>query len=137
MSSVYVRASKAPKRVVITGIGVVSPIGLNLEETWKNALHGKSGIAPITKFDAAAFDVHFAGEVKGFNPDLFIDKKEQKKMDLFIHYAMACAKMALSMAKLEITEQIADRAGTIIGAGMGGLPMIEEQFLKFHYEEYH
>lgn len=130
MSSRYERAPRAPKRVVVTGIGAISPLGLTLQETWEKALRGQSGIGPITKFNTQGFDVTFAGEVKGFNPDLYIEKKEQKKMDTFIHFSLAAAKMALEMAKLEITDVIAERAGTIIGAGMGGLPMIEEQFLR-------
>ncbi|MBL7671696.1 MAG: beta-ketoacyl-ACP synthase II [Bdellovibrionaceae bacterium] len=130
MTSRYERAPRAPKRVVVTGIGAVSPLGLTLQETWENALKGKSGVGPISKFNTEGFDVTFAGEVKGFKADLYIDKKEQKKMDTFIHYSMAAAKMALDMAKLEITETLADRAGTIVGAGMGGLPMIEEQFTR-------
>ena len=84
-------------------MGAVTPLGLSADESWQKALRGESGIAPITRFDASAFDTRFAGEVKNFNPDLFIDKKEQKKMDLFIHYAMAASKMAMEMAKLTIT----------------------------------
>lgn len=130
MASRLERPAKAQRRVVVTGLGVVSPLGLTAEETWSNALKGKSGIAPITKFDTTGFDVTFAGEVKGFTPDLFIEKKEQKKMDEFIHYAMACTKMALADAKLEMTEDVAARTGCIIGVGMGGLPFIEEQYDK-------
>lgn len=131
MDSRLNRSPKAQKRVVITGIGAITPLGLTIQESWANALKGQSGIGPITKFDASAFDVKFAGEVKGFNADLYIDKKEQKKMDTFIHYSVACSKMALENAKLTITDELSPRAGAIIGVGMGGLPVIEEQFKKF------
>lgn len=127
VSQRYERAPRPNKRVVVTGIGVVSPLGLNAEETWQNALKGKSGISQITKFDTTGFDVMIAGEVKGFNLDQWVDKKEQKKMDTFIHYSLACSKMALDMAKLTMTDELAPRAGVIIGVGIGGLPMIEEQ----------
>lgn len=123
----YERPAKTQRRVVVTGIGAVTPLGNSIDETWAALLKGRSGIAPITKFDASAFDVHFAGEVKGFNPDLYIEKKEQKKMDTFIHYALASTKMALEMAKLEINDSNAEMTGCFIGVGMGGLPMIEEQ----------
>lgn len=115
------------KRVVITGIGAVSPLGVTLSESWGNALEGKSGIALITKFDASNYDVKFAGEVKSFDSGLYIEKKEQKKMDLFIHYAIATTKMALDQSGLKITDENAHRIGAFIGSGMGGLPFIEEQ----------
>jgi len=115
------------KRVVITGIGTVSPLGVNLNETWQNALNAKSGIAPITRFDASNFDVRFAGEVKNFNCDDVVDKKDQKKMDLFIQYTMSCAEMAFEQSGLKITDANAHRTGAFIGSGMGGLPGIEEQ----------
>lgn len=130
MNSRFERPAKPQKRVVVTGIGAVTPLGLTLQESWENAKKGRSGIAKITRFDTTGYDVTFAGEVKGFNPDLYIDKKEQKKMDSFIHYAMASTQMAMEMAKLQITEELAPRAGTIIGVGMGGLPAIEEQYTK-------
>jgi 3-oxoacyl-[acyl-carrier-protein] synthase II len=101
-----------------------------MTDTWSAALAGKSGIASITRFPTAGYDVTFAGEVKGFNPDLYVHKKEQKKMDLFIQYAMASTKMALEDAGLVITPEMGERSGTIIGVGMGGLPSIEEQHQK-------
>ncbi len=130
MSTRFERPAKAQKRVVVTGVGAVTPLGLSIQESWEKAKAGKSGIAKITRFDTTGYDVTFAGEVKGFNPDLYIDKKEQKKMDTFIHYSLASAKMALEMAKLQITEDLGHRAGCIIGVGMGGLPGIEEQHAK-------
>lgn len=127
MGSRFERPAKAQKRVVVTGLGAVTPLGLNLQDSWENAKKGKSGIAKITRFDTSNFDVTIAGEVKGFNPELYIDKKEVKKMDLFIQYSMASTKMAMEMAKLQITPELGPRAGSIIGVGMGGLPGIEEQ----------
>ncbi|WP_409477166.1 beta-ketoacyl-ACP synthase II [Pseudobdellovibrio sp. HCB154] len=118
------------QRVVVTGMGVVSPLGNSLTDTWNNALNGVSGIANITKFDASKFDVRFAGEVKNFNPDTYVDKKEQKKMDTFIQYAIACSKMAFDQSGLVVSDEMAPRAGAIIGSGMGGLPIIEEQHTK-------
>lgn len=126
MPSRWERAPRSNRRVVVTGLGVVSPLGLSAEETWKNALAGLSGVSSITKFDASAFDAQIAGEVKNFNPDQWIEKKEQKKMGTFIHYSLACAKMAIEMADLKITEELSYRAGSYIGVGMGGLPDIEE-----------
>ncbi len=118
------------QRVVITGMGVISPLGNSLEDTWNNAINGVSGIANITKFDTSKFDVRFGGEVKNFNPDTYIEKKEQKKMDTFIHYAIACAKMAFTQSGLTVSDDMAPRVGAIIGSGMGGLPIIEEQHTK-------
>jgi 3-oxoacyl-[acyl-carrier-protein] synthase II len=129
-SSAKERSPKAQRRVVVTGIGAVTPLGLTMNETWQAALSGKSGIGKITRFPTEGYDVTFAGEVKNFNPDLFIAKKEQKKMDLFIQYSMACAKMALEDAALEISPELSERAGTIVGVGIGGLPSIEEQHQK-------
>lgn len=132
MGSRFERPPRSQKRVVVTGIGALTPLGLNIEDSWKNALLGKSGIAKITKFDTTGFDVTFAGEVKGFNPDLYIEKKEQKKMDTFIHYSLACAKMAVEMAGLELTEEVKERMGVIIGVGIGGLPNLEETIIKMN-----
>lgn len=126
----FTRGTREVRRVVVTGVGAVTPVGVTMDESWQNLLKGQSGIAPITRFDAAPFDVHFAGEVKNFNVDQYIPKKEQKRMDTFIHYAVACTKMAVEMAKLEVTPEVALRTGTMIGSGMGGLPIIEEQFSK-------
>lgn len=130
MDSKFERPSKTQKRVVVTGVGAITPLGLNLKESWSNALRGQSGIAKITKFDTTGFDVTFAGEVKGFNPDLYIEKKEQKKMDGFIQYSLAASKMAIEMANLELTESVKNKAGVIIGVGIGGLSNIEETALK-------
>ncbi|MCK6598433.1 MAG: beta-ketoacyl-ACP synthase II [Bdellovibrionaceae bacterium] len=127
MNSRFEKPSQPVRRVVITGIGAISPLGLNIEETWSHLLKGKSGISKITKFDTTGFDTQIAGEVKGFNPDLYIEKKEQKKMDTFIHYGIACTKMALEMANLKLNDEQLLSTGVFVSTGMGGLPMIEEQ----------
>lgn len=118
------------KRVVITGAGVVSPIGNTLQDSWRAALNGTSGISNITKFNTEKFDVKFAGEVKDFSADVYVEKKEQKKMDLFIQYALATSQMALEQSGLHITDENSQRTGVFIGSGLGGLPFIEEQHTK-------
>ena len=113
------------RRVVITGIGVVSPLGLDAPTTWKALLAGRSGIAPITKFDASRFASRIAGEVRGFDPETFIERKEARKMDTFIHYAVAAAHEAVRDAALTIDSTNAEAVGTYIGSGIGGLPLLE------------
>ena len=108
-------------------MSLVTPLGLTMSESWDGLVAGKSGIATITRFDPTAFDTKIAGEVKGFNPDLYIHKKEQKKMDRFIQLSLAAAKAALEDSGLTITEELKPRMGTIVGVGMGGLPIIEAQ----------
>lgn len=130
MNSRFERPSKPQRRVVVTGVGAVTPLGNTIEESWSAAKRGQSGIAKITKFDTTGFDVTFAGEVKGFNADQYIEKKEQKKMDEFIHYSIAASKMAVEMAKLELTEEVKNQTGVIIGVGIGGLANIEETAIK-------
>ncbi|HOJ77076.1 MAG TPA: beta-ketoacyl-ACP synthase II [Bacillota bacterium] len=109
------------RRVVITGIGLVTPIGLNTNENWDSLLAGRSGIAPITRFDTSKHATTIAGEVKNFDPANFIEKKEIKKMDRFIHYAIAAAEEALADSGFKITPENAERVGTIVGSGMGGV----------------
>jgi 3-oxoacyl-[acyl-carrier-protein] synthase II len=116
------------RRVVVTGMGLVVPIGIGVETAWKNACEGKSGIGRLTRFDPKGFDTRIAAEVKGFNPELYIEKKEVKKMDLFIQYALAAAKEAVEDSRLSITPENGDRIGVIVGTGLGGLPTIE----KYH-----
>jgi len=116
------------RRVVVTGMGLVIPTGIGVETAWKNICGGKSGIGPLTRFDANGFETRIAGEVKNFNPELYIDKKEIKKMDLFIHYAIGAAKEALDNAQLAITPENSEQIGVIVGTGLGGLPSIE----KYH-----
>jgi 3-oxoacyl-[acyl-carrier-protein] synthase II len=115
------------RRVVVTGLGVVSPLGLDVQNTWKNLIEGKSGIARVTRFDISLFASQIAGEVKNFEIDQWIEKKEQKKMDPFIQYALAAGKMAMQDSGLEVTEELSERLGVIVSAGMGGLPGIEVQ----------
>ena len=106
-------------------MGLVTPIGIGVDASWKAALEGRSGVVPITHFDASAFPVRIAGEVKDFDPGQYIEAKEIKKMDRFIHLAMAAATMAVEDSGLKINEANAERVGVVIGAGMGGLPAIE------------
>jgi 3-oxoacyl-[acyl-carrier-protein] synthase II len=113
--------------VVVTGVGLVSPLGIGREETWTGVLAGKSGAAPITHFDTTGFPVTFAAEVKGFDPLLYVEKKEVKKMGLFIQFAMAAAQFAVEHAGLNITPEIADRTGVYIGSGIGGFDVIERE----------
>ncbi len=113
------------RRVVVTGVGLVIPTGIGVETAWKNACEGRSGIGLLTRFDTNGFETKIAAEVKNFNPELYIDKKEIKKMDLFIHYAIAAAKEALEDARLVITPENSEQIGVTVGTGLGGLPSIE------------
>ncbi|MCG6937292.1 MAG: beta-ketoacyl-ACP synthase II [Gammaproteobacteria bacterium] len=113
------------RRVVITGLGIVSPVGLNLKESWDNIVAGKSGVVTIDNFDTSEFPVKIAATVKGFDATSVIPAKELKKMDTFIHYGLVAADEALKDSGLEITEDNAERVGVAIGSGIGGLPMIE------------
>jgi len=127
-SNIFVRPTPPQRRVVVTGLSMITPLGLNLNETWDGLIHGRSGIGPITQFDASTYTARIAGEVKGFNPDDFVPKKEQKKMDRFIQLSLAATKMALEDASLlQLSDEDKLRTGTIIGVGMGGLPFIEAQ----------
>jgi 3-oxoacyl-[acyl-carrier-protein] synthase II len=113
------------RRVVVTGLGLVSPVGNNVADGWANLVAGKSGIATITKFDAANFSTRFAGEVKGFNVEDYLPAKEARHMDTFIHYGMAAGVQAMQDSGLEVTEANAERFGVVVGSGIGGLPLIE------------
>ncbi len=116
------------RRVVVTGLGVVSPLGTGTEKNWSAITSGQSGINTITRFDASDLPTQIAGEVKDFDAAKFIEKKEIKKMDLFIQYGLAAAEMALQDSGLEITDANAERVGVLVGSGLGGLPAIE----KYH-----
>ncbi|MGB6484254.1 MAG: beta-ketoacyl-ACP synthase II [Candidatus Acidiferrales bacterium] len=118
------------RRVVVTGVGLVCACGIGTEEVWKNLVAGKSGIGPITQFDATGFDCRFAGEVKGFDPFHWIEKKEVKKMARFIHLAVAATDFAMKMAAMEINEKNADLTGVYIGSGIGGFDVIEREHSK-------
>jgi 3-oxoacyl-[acyl-carrier-protein] synthase II len=126
--SIFVRSTAPQRRVVVTGMSMITPLGLNLKESWNGLINGKSGIGKITLFDASAYDAKIAGEVKGFNPDEWVPKKEQKKMDRFIHLALAAAKMAMADSNFSVPESERERVGTLVGVGMGGLPYIETQY---------
>ncbi len=114
------------RRVVVTGLGVVSPLGVGVENNWQALTSGKSGIDKISRFDASELPTQIAAEVKDFNAEDFIEKKEIKKMDLFIQYGVAAAEMAYQDSGLQITEENAERVGVAVGSGLGGLPAIEE-----------
>ncbi|HEX7828380.1 MAG TPA: beta-ketoacyl-ACP synthase II [Thermoanaerobaculia bacterium] len=118
------------RRVVVTGLGMISPLGIGNETTWQGLVEGRSGIGRITKFDASAYTSQIAGEVRGFDPEQWIEKKEVKKSDTFIHYALAAATMAATDAGLEMAKEDGDRVGVVIGSGIGGLPLIEEMHRK-------
>jgi len=114
------------RRVVVTGIGLVSPIGLGIEENWTSLMNGKSGIGPITRFDATAYTTKIAGEVKNFQPEDYIPKKDIRKMDPFLRFALGAAHLAMEDAKLKIDPEVSSRAGVVMGCGLGGLLTIEE-----------
>jgi 3-oxoacyl-[acyl-carrier-protein] synthase II len=116
----------AKRRVVITGLGIVSPVGTGITQAWQNIVDGKSGITRITRFDASQFSSKIAGEVKGFDVDKFLSAKDARRMDVFIHYGLAAGMEAIKDAGIEVTEQNAERIGVNIGSGIGGLPMIED-----------
>ena len=116
---------------MVTGIGLVSPLGIGTEATWRGLLAGRSGAGAITKFDASAFSTRFAAEVKGFDPLAFIDKKDVKKMDVFIQYAIAASQFAMDDARLEVTQENAPRVGVFIASGIGGFTTIEREHRAF------
>ena len=116
------------RRVVVTGLGMVSPLGIGVERNWQAIYSGRSGIDTITRFDVTNFPIKIAGEVKGFQASDYIEHKEVKKMDVFIHYAVASSQMALEDSGFKITESNSERVGVMVGVGLGGLPAIE----KYH-----
>ena len=121
----------SPRRVAVTGVGLVSPLGIGNQENWDALLAGRCGLGPITRFDASRFASRIAGEVKNFDPSLFIDKKEIKKMDTFIHYAMAAAQFAMEDSGAPVTDANRERFAVVVGSGIGGLPIIEETQRKY------
>ena len=118
------------RRVVVTGLGMLSPLGLNSEETWRRLLAGESGIGEITHFDSSNYSTRFAGQINDFDPLEYIEKKETKKMDRFIQLGIAAGKQAMADSGLTITEDNAHRVGVAIGSGIGGLEQIEQNHLK-------
>jgi 3-oxoacyl-[acyl-carrier-protein] synthase II len=119
------------RRVVVTGVGLVSALGIGTEETWKNVLAGQNGVGPITQFDTTGFGSTIAAEVKGFDPLQYVEKKEVKKMGRFIQFAMAASQMAIEHARLQITPDVAERVGVYIGTGIGGFDVIEREHSAF------
>ncbi len=119
------------RRVVVTGLGVISPVGNTVTEAWSNLIAGKSGIGPITRFDASNFAARIAGEVKDFDVSAYLSPKEARRMDVFIHYGMAAGIQAIRDSGIEVTEANADRIGINICSGIGGLPMIEDTHNDF------
>jgi 3-oxoacyl-[acyl-carrier-protein] synthase II len=115
------------RRVVVTGVGLVSPLAIGTQANWDAILAGRSGIGPITRFDASQYSARIAGEVKGFDPLQFVDKKDVKKMDVFIQFALAAAQFAVDDAKLQVTPDIADYVGVFIASGIGGFQTIERE----------
>ncbi len=114
------------RRVVVTGLGLVGPVGVGVEESWKSIVEGRSGIGPITHFDASSFPTRIAGEVKGFQPEQYMDHKEVRRNDPFIQYALAAADMAMKDSGLDMGKEDLERVGAIIGSGMGGLRVLED-----------
>ena len=120
------------KRVVVTGLGIVSPVGIGIQESWKALCEGRSGIGRITKFDPTPYETQIAGEVKGFKAEDWMSKKEAKRFELFISYAIAAARMAVDDAGIAITAENGDRVGVITGCGLGGLRFMEDTVLTIH-----
>ena len=118
------------RRVVVTGVGLVSPLAIGTQANWEALCAGRSGIGPITRFDASLYSARIAGEVKGFDPLQFVDKKDVKKMDVFIQFALAAAQFAVDDARLKVTPEIADRVGVFIASGIGGFQTIEGEHLE-------
>ena len=119
------------RRVVVTGMGMISPLGNDLASSWDGIVNGRSGLGPISSFDASLFTTRIAGEIRGFDPTLYMSPKDVKKMDAFIHYGIAASLMAMEDSGLEVTEENAERIGAIVGAGIGGILGIEEQTAKY------
>lgn len=119
------------RRVVVTGVGLICGCGIGTDEVWSNVLAGKSGIGPVTQFDATGFDCRIAGEVRGFDPLQWVEKKELKKMGRFIQFALGASDFAMRMAGLEVTPEIANSTGVYIGSGIGGFDVIEREHSKY------
>ncbi len=119
------------RRVVVTGLGAVSPVGNDVQTTWQNIVAGRSGIGPITRFDASAFTCRIAGEVKDFDIEAYLSAKEARHFDTFIHYGLAAGSQALADSGLEVTDTNRTQVGVMIGSGIGGLPMIEDNHTEY------
>ena len=119
------------RRVVVTGMGMISPLGNDMASSWDGIINGRSGLGPITSFDVSQFTTRIAGEIRNFDPTAFMTAKDVKKMDAFIHYGIAASLMAMDDSGLEVTDENAERIGALIGAGIGGILGIEEQTAKY------
>jgi len=119
------------RRVVVTGLGMITPVGVGVEESWQALVAGRSGIGPITHFDASTFPTRIAGEVKGFDPEKYMEKKEARRNDRFIQFALAASQMAMDDAGLDMSKEDPERCGAIVGSGMGGLATIEDTYKTF------
>jgi 3-oxoacyl-[acyl-carrier-protein] synthase II len=124
-------ALRSERRVAVTGVGLVSPLGIGNRENWDALLAGRSGVGPITRFDPSPFQARIAAEVKGFDASAFMDKKEVKKADTFIHYAMAAAQFAMEDSGIPVTDANRERFAVVIGSGIGGLPLIERTHVDY------
>ena len=124
-------AQNGRRRVVVTGVGLVTPLGTGVEKNWTALIAGRSGVGPITRFPVADFPSRIAGEVQDFAPEDFIERRDIKKMDPFIQFAMAAARMAVGESGLRITAANEDRVGVIVGVGMGGIASIEQFHMLF------
>jgi len=120
----------AKRRVVVTGMGLISPCGIGVEESWESLVQGRSGVGPITLFDASRLDSRIAGEVKGFQPEDFIDRREARRMDRFAQFAVVAADMALADSGLKVTPENTERIAVIIGSGIGGISSLEETYRR-------
>ena len=116
------------RRVVVTGVGIVAPVGLETKSAWANIVAGKSGIQPITHFDIGPFSTRFGGPIYGFDPELYVSKKDVRKMDKFIHYGIGAGTQAIEDAGLEVTEENCRRIGVAVGSGIGGITGIENNY---------
>ena len=116
------------RRVVVTGLGMIAPVGFDIPSCWDNVVAGKSGIQPITHLDIEPFSVRFGGPIYGFDVEQYIPKKEARKMDKFIHYGVAAADQAIKDAGIEVTDQNAGRIGVVVGSGIGGITGIENGY---------
>src|SRR5439155_4143806 len=123
------RRNGSPRRVVVTGQGVVCPLGNTVEEFWKRLIAGESGIGPVTRFDAAGYDTRIGGEVRGFKPEDFMDRKDIRRTDLFVQYAVAASAQALNQAAVRDGAVDPDRFGVIVGSGIGGISTFEDKHL--------
>ncbi len=131
MSGPFSPGAAGRRRVVVTGLGCISPVGNDIASAWKSLVAGQSGIATVTKFDHSGLPVHFAGEVKGFNVEDYLPAKEARHMDTFIHYGIAAGVQALKDSALTVTDANAERIGAFVGSGIGGLPLIEETHTEY------